>query len=171
MNETGPVTEQVFEAKRIIKCLSDFMRNEGYTEEEVRDKVRHVNDIQIARMKMAECRWRHAGTTDGKLMMKAFDHLRLLTGYRKLMKFELMICNNRVAFMKADMQSAFNKWRESDSLRAAALNRIPRAELNAWNIKQTKDMVRHANREAANDALLKHLSFQRDELLEHYIRG
>ena len=65
----------------------DFMRNEGYTEEEVRDKYRHVNDVQHARMTMAYSRWRHWGTPGGRLMMKAFDHLRLLTGYRKLMKF------------------------------------------------------------------------------------
>ena len=171
LNETGPVTEHVFEARRIVKCLMDFMREEGYTEEEVRDKQRHVNDLQVARMNLAYRRWRHWGTPGGRLMMKAYDHLRLLTGYRKLMRFQLMVCNNRVAFMKADMQAAFNKWREADSLRAAALNRVPRAELNAWNIKQTKDMHRRANREAENDALLKHLSFQRDELLEHYIRG
>ena len=32
-------------------------------------------------------------------------------------------------------------------------------------------MIRHANKEAENDNTLKHLSLQRDELLEHYIRG
>ena len=33
LNEVGPVTEEVFEANRLIKNLKDFMRSEGYPEE------------------------------------------------------------------------------------------------------------------------------------------
>jgi hypothetical protein len=33
LNETGPVTEEVFEAERLIGNLKDFMRSEGFPEE------------------------------------------------------------------------------------------------------------------------------------------
>lgn len=38
-------------------------------------------------MNMAMRRWMLAGTDKGKLLFKAFDHLRLLVGFRKLMKY------------------------------------------------------------------------------------
>jgi hypothetical protein len=33
MNQTGPITEQVFEANRTIRNLTSFMRDENFTEE------------------------------------------------------------------------------------------------------------------------------------------
>jgi hypothetical protein len=33
LNETGPITEHVFEAKRLMKNLKDFMISEKYTAE------------------------------------------------------------------------------------------------------------------------------------------
>ena len=36
LNETGPVTEEVFEGKRACKNLLEFMRFEGYDEEEIK---------------------------------------------------------------------------------------------------------------------------------------
>lgn len=38
LNQTGPVTEEVFEADRTIHNLKDFMRKERYTEEEIEAK-------------------------------------------------------------------------------------------------------------------------------------
>ena len=35
LNQTGPITEQVFEANRTIHNLKSFMRKENYTEEEI----------------------------------------------------------------------------------------------------------------------------------------
>jgi len=34
-NQTGPITEEVFEANRSIANLKDFMRDQHYTEEEI----------------------------------------------------------------------------------------------------------------------------------------
>ena len=45
LNETGPVTEEVFEARRCIYNLMDFMRMEGYPEEEVRGTVAQINQL------------------------------------------------------------------------------------------------------------------------------
>ena len=41
-NQTGPVTEEVFEANRSIINLKDFMRNEHFTEEEIAAKCKQV---------------------------------------------------------------------------------------------------------------------------------
>ena len=35
MNQTGPITEHVFEANRLAHNLKEFMRSENYTEEEI----------------------------------------------------------------------------------------------------------------------------------------
>lgn len=43
LNEHGPETEPVFEAQRICHNLLDFMRHEGYTEEEIRDTFLKVD--------------------------------------------------------------------------------------------------------------------------------
>jgi hypothetical protein len=42
VNETGPVTEDTFEANRTIKNLKDFMRSEGYPEEHIKEFYREV---------------------------------------------------------------------------------------------------------------------------------
>lgn len=51
------------------------------------------------------------------------------------------------------------------------LERQPLEYLRRKNIKQSNDLIRMANEEAENDTVLKHLSLQRDELLEHYVRA
>lgn len=47
----------------------------------------------------------------------------------------------------------------------------PLKYLQAYNLKQTNELLTLANREAKADYDLKDYSLQRDELLEHYIRG
>ena len=59
LNQTGPVTEEVFEADRTIANLKDFMRKERYTEEEIEAKF-------------AECK----GTND-YLMKKVITVLKI----------------------------------------------------------------------------------------------
>jgi len=36
LNEVGPVTEQVFEATRLTKNLKEFMRGEGYPQDQIK---------------------------------------------------------------------------------------------------------------------------------------
>ena len=45
MNETGPITEFVFEAKRTMYNLNDFMRSEHYDEETINYWVK--NSINV----------------------------------------------------------------------------------------------------------------------------
>jgi bacterioferritin (cytochrome b1) len=42
LNQTGPITEEVFEANRTIKNLKDFMREQHYTEEEIANWTKGV---------------------------------------------------------------------------------------------------------------------------------
>lgn len=42
LNQTGPITEQVFEANRTIRNLKEFMRKERYTEEEIAAKCAEI---------------------------------------------------------------------------------------------------------------------------------
>lgn len=43
LNETGPVTEQVFESNRLIKNLKEFMKSEGYPPEQIKRIVEEVH--------------------------------------------------------------------------------------------------------------------------------
>jgi hypothetical protein len=44
LNETGPVTEEVFEANRLIRNLKDFMRTEGFPEPQIKGIMIGVNE-------------------------------------------------------------------------------------------------------------------------------
>ena len=44
MNEVGPVTEEVFEALRTNHNLTEFMRNQRHTEEEILSKKQEITD-------------------------------------------------------------------------------------------------------------------------------
>ena len=44
LNETGPITEHVFEAKRLMINLLTFMKTEGYTPEQIKEIKTFVNE-------------------------------------------------------------------------------------------------------------------------------
>jgi len=106
-----------------------------------------------------------------KLMIKAFDHFAMAIKMRKILRYWLNFSNNRVQHVKADMQEAFRKWALGDSSQAIALDRKPLAYLQMKNMRQSQLLMNIAEQEMYNDAVIKHLSTQRDELLAHYIRG
>lgn len=49
-NEVGPVTEQVFEANRLMKNLKDFMKEEGYTDEQIKRIPEEIAEKELQRM-------------------------------------------------------------------------------------------------------------------------
>lgn len=87
------------------------------------------------------------------------------------MRYWLNFSNNRVQHVKADMLEAFRKLAISDSNRAIQLDRANVDELRTINQRQGQKITDIADKEMYNDAVIKHLSHQRDELLAHYIRG
>ena len=60
LNEIGPVTEEVFEANRLIKNLKDFMRSEGYPEEQIKRIMAEVNEKEIRKLSWCVTRWRYS---------------------------------------------------------------------------------------------------------------
>ena len=58
LNETGPVTEQVFEANRLIKNLKDFMRTEGYPEEQIKKIIEEVQFKEEHKIHYVVQRWK-----------------------------------------------------------------------------------------------------------------
>lgn len=171
VNETGPITEHVFEANRLMRNLKEFMRSEGIPEEVIRTMAKKACDLQMDRMRYAVTRFRLYNDPTAKMKMKIFDHWKLMIKFRMAMKHWLVFGNNRVQWVKADIQEAFNKWRMGDQKRAQAFDAKPLKYLQAHNLKQTNELLLLANREAKCDVDLKDFSLQRDELLEHYIRG
>ncbi len=121
LNEVGPITEHVFEARRLMKNLQDFMRSEGFPDELIKVIAQDVNSGEMNKMRKVAMRWKLLGSSDGKPLMKAFDHLRMITELRKIMRHGLIFSNNRVEYVKADMQEAFSRWRNVDLQRATHL--------------------------------------------------
>lgn len=171
LNETGPITEHVFEANRLFRNLKHFMKLEGYTPEQIKTVCERANDVQYNRIEKAIKRWKISGDPNKRLLIKAFDHLKMAIQIRKMLRYYLTFCNNRVTHVKADVQDAFRKWACGDNLKAIQLDRLPFEDLELRNIRQCQVLVDISDKEQYNDAVIKHLSLQRDELLAHYIRG
>mmetsp|Transcript_2768 Transcript_2768/g.4733 ORF Transcript_2768/g.4733 Transcript_2768/m.4733 type:complete len:148 (-) Transcript_2768:325-768(-) len=99
------------------------------------------------------------------------DHWKMINALKKIFKHWLIFSNNRIQYVKADMQEVFSRWRMGDLKMACELDRQPLKYLLDKNQLQSKTLMIIADKEAESEAQLKHLSLQRDELLEHYIRS
>lgn len=122
-------------------------------------------------MHKAMTRWKIGRNPEKRLLFKAFDHLVLAIKFRKAMRYWLNYSNNRVQHVKADMLEAFRKMAISDNTRARQLDCKNIETLQTLNVRQSIQITEIADKEHYNDAAIKHLSNQRDELLAHYIRG
>jgi hypothetical protein len=73
--------------------------------------------------------------------MKALDHWIMIIKFRKLMRHWLIFSNNRVQWVKADMQEAFGKWRMGDIKLGESFNSKPREFLIRRNLKQSNTLM------------------------------
>lgn len=67
LNETGPVTEEVFEANRLIRNLKDFMRTEGFPEAQIKAIMIEVDRTERQKLSLCVTRWLRASDRDYKL--------------------------------------------------------------------------------------------------------
>ena len=91
MNETGPITEQVFEANRTIKNLTDFMRNENFTPEEIAAKLKSVNEENEQQMHWIVKRLKTK--REDRQMNRCFDHWVFWIKVKRLFKYHLQKAN------------------------------------------------------------------------------
>ena len=94
LNETGPITEQVFEANRCIRNLKNFMRDESFTEEQITAKVNAVavksNYLMthlVARLKVPK---------ENRVMSRCWDQWVMWIKVKRLMKHHLNFANAQV---------------------------------------------------------------------------
>lgn len=118
------MTEQVFEADRLYRNLKTFMKDEGLTPEHIKLVCERSNELQYNRIDKAIKRWKISGNPEKRLMIKAFDHLKMAIQIRKMLRYYLNFCNNRVTHVKADVQDAFRKWATGDNSKAIQLDRM-----------------------------------------------
>lgn len=169
LNQTGPVTEQVFEANRTIRNLKSFMAKENYTPEEIAKKVKEVEETNRRQMEMVVKRLKIP--KGDRVMCRAFGHWVFWIKIKRLMKYHLRFANHSVQPVLCDLRWAFEKWKRSDKDKAAYLDTFDFEELADMNVKQAKGIDLLADREAENSTMINHLNIQRDELLEHFIRA
>ena len=91
MNQTGPITEQVFEANRAIRNLTSFMRDQNFTEEEIAAKLKHVNEFNEHLMQKIVKRLKTK--REDRMMNRCFDHWVFWLKVRKLFNYHLLKAN------------------------------------------------------------------------------
>jgi len=169
MNEVGPQTEHVFEAKRLMVNLIEFMRAEHFTEEEIVNLRAKARDHNIRLLSTAILRFK-AGK-EKKEAIKCMEHWKMWIAVKKMFKYYIEFGNAQVTFGKCDMRWAFQKWRRSDEVVAGGLRKKKYRVLTNMNNEQTKVLEKQAMREAENSTVINHMNVQRDELLENFIKS
>jgi len=107
MNESGPVTEQVFEAQRAIYNLKDFMRNENYFPERIARCVESASDHNDYLLKKIVKRLK-IPRQNRQAMIKVFEHWKMWIKIKRLFKYHMIKANDYVTPIKADMRWCFN---------------------------------------------------------------
>ena len=85
MNEVGPQTEYVFEAKRLMVNLIDFMRSERYTEEEILALKKKAVDHNVRLLSTERLKFK-AGK-DKKEAIKCMEHWKMWIAVKKMFKY------------------------------------------------------------------------------------
>ena len=121
LNQTGPITEEVFEANRTITNLKAFLQSEHYTDEEIAALCKDVFQRGEDQMKWLILRLKQPKTN--RVMQRCFDHWVFWLKVKRAMKYHLRFCSNQVAPVRCDIRWAFDKWRSCDANYAAHLAR------------------------------------------------
>lgn len=169
LNETGPITEHVFEARRTTCNLKAFMKSENFTDEEI--KVFFQKCKQTNRQQMAKVVKRLKIPVQDRVVCRCFDHWAMWLKVRKLMRHYLRFCNLNVQEFRCDIRRAFDKWKRADRVRMQGLMSQPLAQIMAIQTRQANALNKLAEQEANGGLMLRHLSGQRDELITNFIRS
>ena len=112
MNQTGPITEHVFEANRLAHNLKEFMRSENITEEEITATDNKVKEYNQFLMEKALKRFRI--TKEDKKAVGALEHWKKWIATKNLFNYYVKEGNNVTQFGKCDLNWAFKKWLNAD---------------------------------------------------------
>ena len=130
-------------------------------------------------MSRAVARINHNTLKDNKyLKPKMFDRWKMWVKIRKLVRYILQNTENKLQPRKADIQSAFNRWKylvgdskQTVSVKHGKLNGEERGvliERNAANNQRLSDLKELTNQ---GETFTSHLTIQRDELIENLIKS
>ena len=142
MNEVGPQTEYVFEAKRLMHNLIEFMRDEHYTEEEIAGMKKRAADYNLHLMHKTILRFKAGKAKKEAIML--LEHWKMMIAVKKMFKYYIEFGNAAVTYGKCDMRWAFNKWKQSDETVAGSLRRKRYRALTDLNNQQTKVLEKQA---------------------------
>lgn len=127
MNQTGPITEQVFEATRLGHNLKEFMRSENFTEEEIATKDAKVKEYNKYLMDKALRRFRISKAD--KKIVGALEHWKKWIATKRLFNYYVKEGNNQTMFGKCDLNWAFKKWLNADAQMVEYLGRQNQKDL------------------------------------------
>lgn len=121
MNEVGPQTEYVFEATRLMHNLTEFMREEHYTEEEIATLKKRAADYNLHLMHKTVLRLKAGKAKKAAIML--LEHWKMMVAVKKMFRYYIEFGNAQVTYGKCDMRWAFSKWKVSDETVAGSLRR------------------------------------------------
>lgn len=169
VNKLGPVTEHVFEARRLICNLKSFMQSENFTQDEIKKFYksckRRNQDLMLKLVQRLKI------PVENRIILKCFNHWVMWNKMRKVMKYYLRLGNNSVQYFKCDMRYAFDKWKKSDRLRIESLMSKPTNYSLAVNIVQSDQLHKLAKQESDNSIILKGLNKERDLLVNKFVQA
>ena len=111
MHFEGPVREQIFEERIVLKNYEDLMREEGYSEEDIKEALSKGVKKQNGLMLKVIRRMQHYNQ-DLYTKPKMFDRWRQFVHMRKLFRYWLKFASNRGEYIKCDIALAFNRWKK-----------------------------------------------------------
>jgi hypothetical protein len=109
MNEVGPQTEYVFEAKRLMVNLIEFMRDEHYTEDEINRLKKQAAEYNDYLMHKTILRFKAGKENSAAIML--LEHWKMMIAVKKMFKYYIHFGNAQVTWGKCDMRWAFSKWK------------------------------------------------------------
>lgn len=111
MTDSGPVRAEYWTNMKTIDNLKDFMREEHYTESEIKIKCKdwfgkneYLMNKYLARMRMRQ-------DPNKKVVPKVWNRWKQYVGMRKLVKYQCNQMENYTHNVKCDLQRAFKKWK------------------------------------------------------------
>lgn len=107
----GPVRADFWEASREIDNLKLFMQEERFTETQIENTVKKVNGENRYLLKKYITRMQHKIDKTKPYLPAYIDRWRRFVALRKLYRFKFRMMCNKMDNVKADLQTAFNFWK------------------------------------------------------------
>jgi hypothetical protein len=171
--DVGPCRVDYWEANRETENLKEFMRAERFSEHAVEQVVRKAHDTNRHLMNKYMIRMKLKPGVCGRApyLPHVFDQWKQYVALRKMYRETFRECWNRTNNVRADLQAAFNMWKQKPTTLRRNLTRLSTKQLTEIGLMTTRKVGDCAEHLYENQSIANHLMIQRDEFLNYYIKS